>query len=63
MVFGASIDDAERAGFRQIHFGAKDLAEIANSATCVRGGLASEACRALFVEWSTARDDGTSPGY
>jgi tRNA(Arg) A34 adenosine deaminase TadA len=55
VVFGASIDDAERAGFRQIHFAAEELARVANSATRVRGGLASDACRALFAEWSSGR--------
>jgi guanine deaminase len=58
VVYGASIEDAERAGFRQVRLPARSLAEQARRETRVRGGLALEACRALFAEWTATRDDG-----
>lgn len=63
VVFGATIDDAAQAGFRQIRLSAAELAKLSDSATRVRGGLETAACQALFEEWRTARDDGTSPAY
>ncbi len=61
--FGATIADAERAGFRQIHLPAGELAALAGSRTRVAGGLLADACRALFDEWRSHRDDGRSPAY
>ena len=63
VVFGATIDDAAQAGFRQIPLSAAELAKLSDSATRVRGGFETAACQALFEEWRTARDDGTSPAY
>ncbi|HEV3165958.1 MAG TPA: nucleoside deaminase [Isosphaeraceae bacterium] len=54
VVFGASIADAVAAGFRELHIGAKQLAEQGGSPLRVEGGLLRDECVALFEEWRAA---------
>ena len=52
VVFGASIDDAASAGFREMPISAEQMVTLGRSRLVVeRGRLAAE-CVALFAEWS-----------
>ncbi len=59
IVFGASIDDAALAGFRELPIAAETLAELGRSPLVVEGGLLREDCAALFDEWKKAGLCGT----
>jgi hypothetical protein len=59
VVFGATIDDAAAAGFRELHVAAETLAEMGRSPLVVEGGLLREECAALFSEWKKAGLCGT----
>jgi guanine deaminase len=59
VVFGATIDDAATAGFRELHIAAEALAEMGRSPLKVEGGLLREECAALFDEWKRAGLCGT----
>jgi len=54
VVFGASIEDAAAAGFRELRVAAAALAELGRSPLKVEGGLLREECAALFAEWQRA---------
>jgi guanine deaminase len=54
VVFGATIDDAASAGFRELHVPAKVLAEMGGSPLKVEGGVLNEECASLFEEWNRA---------
>jgi len=54
VVFGATIDDAASAGFRELRVPAADLARMGGSALVVESGLLREACAGLFEEWRRA---------
>ncbi len=54
VVFGATIDDADAAGFSELHVAAADLAKMGGSPLVVEGGLLREECAALFDEWKRA---------
>jgi guanine deaminase len=54
VVFGATIDDADAAGFSELHVAAADLARMGGSPLVVEGGLLREECAALFDEWKRA---------
>ncbi|HEY2159452.1 MAG TPA: nucleoside deaminase [Isosphaeraceae bacterium] len=54
VVFGATIDDADAAGFSELHVAAVDLARMGGSPLVVEGGLLREECAALFDEWKRA---------
>jgi tRNA(Arg) A34 adenosine deaminase TadA len=60
VVFGATIDDAADAGFREMHLEARVLAEMGKSPLRVESGLLREQCAALFAQW---REAGLCPGY
>jgi len=51
VVFGASIADAQTAGFSELAVAAKDLAKMGGSPLLVEDGLLREECAALFGEW------------
>jgi tRNA(Arg) A34 adenosine deaminase TadA len=53
--FGATIADAEAAGFRQIPLPARELLALGQSATRIVPGLLAGECRVLFAEWRAAR--------
>ncbi|GIW88644.1 MAG: tRNA-specific adenosine deaminase [Isosphaeraceae bacterium] len=55
VVFGASIGDAEAAGFSQIRLAATTVAHAAPRPIRVEGGRLRDACLALFEEWKHRR--------
>ena len=54
VVFGASIADAARAGFRELPVAARELATMGRSPLKVEEGLLRESCVGLFGEWLAA---------
>lgn len=54
--FGATISDAARAGFKELHLGAPELLARGGSRVAVHSGLLARECSALFDEW-LARPD------
>ena len=54
VVFGASIDDADDAGFGELRVAATTLAELGGSTLKVEGGMLSVECAGLFAEWKRA---------
>ena len=54
VVYGATIDDAARAGFCELHVDARVLAEMGRSPLKVESGLLREECAALFAQWQEA---------
>jgi guanine deaminase len=54
VVYGATIDDAARAGFSELHVDAQALAEMGHSPLKVESGLLREECAALFQQWREA---------
>jgi guanine deaminase len=54
VVYGATIDDAARAGFCELHVDAHALAEMGRSPLKVESGLLREECAALFAQWREA---------
>ena len=59
VVFGATIADADDAGFSELHVDAAALAAMGHSPLKVEGGLLREECAALFDEWKKAGLCGT----
>ena len=51
LVFGASIADAERVGFREMPIPAVEMVRLGKSPLQVEGGLLENECRELFEEW------------
>jgi tRNA(Arg) A34 adenosine deaminase TadA len=51
VVFGATIADAEGAGFSELAVAAKDLTKLGGSPVKVDDGLLREECAALFHQW------------
>ena len=51
---GASIVDADTAGFNELTLSAAQLLEIGGSEVRLVGGVLREECRALFEEWKRA---------
>jgi len=49
--FGATIADAEAAGFNEIQLPAADMARLGHSRLRLVPGLLSGECRQLFAEW------------
>ena len=54
VVYGASIADAQTAGFCELAVDAKVLAKMGKSPLRVESGLLSEECAALFAQWEAA---------
>jgi guanine deaminase len=59
VVFGATIDDAARAGFCELHVDARVLAEMGKSPLQVESGLLREECAELFDIWKKTGLCGT----
>lgn len=56
LVFGASIEDARSAGFREMPISAETMVRLGESPLKVEGGLLEAECRALFKEWKRSPD-------
>ncbi len=54
VVFGATIDDAASAGFKELRVAAQTLAELGRSPLIVESGLLQTECARLFDEWHAA---------
>jgi tRNA(Arg) A34 adenosine deaminase TadA len=54
VVYGATIADADAAGFSELHLPAKDLATRGGSRLIVEGDICRAECWALFDEWKAA---------
>lgn len=52
--FGASIEDATKAGFSELPVGAQHLAALGRSHLLVQGGLLMVECRELFELWRSS---------
>ena len=55
--YGATIADAERAGFNELTLSAADLLRLGESPVKLIGGIQVADCRDLFQQWHT-RPDG-----
>jgi tRNA(Arg) A34 adenosine deaminase TadA len=49
--FGASIADAEAAGFNELQVPAADVLSIGGSNVQLNGGVLADECKALFDQW------------
>ncbi len=49
--YGATIADAARAGFNELHLPAAQLLQIGGSPVQLIGGVRSQECRQLFAQW------------
>ena len=49
--FGATIADADRAGFNELDLTAAELLRVGGSEVKLQGGLMVSECRQLFAEW------------
>ena len=52
--YGATIEDAVKAGFQELEFPAKELAKQGKSHLIVVDGLCQDECTALFSLWKNA---------
>ena len=52
--FGATIDDAETAGFNELRLPAEDLLARGGSSVKLISGLLQEDCKSLFDEWKAS---------
>lgn len=59
VVYGAAIDDAQKAGFRELSVSCRSLYERGGSEVGVHAGVLAAPCRALFDEW--LRGDAPTP--
>ncbi|MEE2707534.1 MAG: nucleoside deaminase [Planctomycetota bacterium] len=51
--FGASISDAEVAGFNELTLPASQVVQIGGSRVQLVGGILAEGCRAIFDDWKS----------
>lgn len=49
--YGATIDDAQSAGFNELRLSSVDLVHLAGSPLKLVSGVLADECRALFDEW------------
>lgn len=49
--YGAVIEDAKRAGFRELTISNEEMKELGNSPIDLEGGILQEDCTALFDKW------------
>ncbi len=56
VVYGATIGDAESAGFNELRLPAADLLTIGGSSVTLRGGVLRTTCRHLFQQWQQRPD-------
>ena len=54
--YGASIADAEDAGFNELQLPAAELLKIGRSQVLLQPGLLAEPCRELFQQWKRRPD-------
>ena len=54
VVFGATIADAEAAGFNELRIPAADIIRLGGSSVKLTGGVLVDECAALFAEWKAA---------
>ena len=54
--YGATIEDAARAGFNELPLAASQVLEKSGNGVSLHGNVCREACKALFDEW-LARND------
>lgn len=54
--FGATISDAEAAGFNELKLPAAELLKIGGSRVALAAGIMGPECQALFAEWRQAPD-------
>lgn len=51
VVFGASIDDAQAAGFNEPRLSSRELVRLSGSRLRLTSDVLAEECRQLFAEW------------
>lgn len=51
VVYGASIDDAQVAGFNELRLSSHELVRLGGSGLRLTSGVLAEECRKLFTEW------------
>jgi tRNA(Arg) A34 adenosine deaminase TadA len=49
--FGASIDDAQAAGFNEMGLASRELVRLSGSSLVLAPGVLADECRGLFDEW------------
>lgn len=49
--YGASIDDAQSAGFNELRLSSSELVRLSGSSLLLTSGVLAEECRGLFDEW------------
>ena len=54
--YGASIADAENAGFNELSISAEEILRVGSSSVELHGGLLAEECRSLFAQWQENPD-------
>ncbi|TWT46260.1 Guanine deaminase [Phycisphaerae bacterium RAS1] len=54
--FGATISDAQQAGFSELIFAASELYRHGGSPVRIASGVLAEPCKALFAEWLARAD-------
>jgi len=52
IVYGASIEDAKKAGFNEMDLSNKRLDGIARTGVDIKAGVLRKECKALFDEWA-----------
>jgi len=57
--YGATIEDAQQAGFNELQLPARELLRLGKSCVTLVDGVLRDECRALFQEW-LRRPDHTS---
>jgi len=57
--YGATIADAQAAGFNEMQVSCHAIARLGGSRLMLTGGLLADACRALFTQWQE-RPDATT---
>ena len=56
VLFGATIADAESAGFNELHVPAAEVLKIGGSSVQLKSGVLAEDCRQLFFDWQQRPD-------
>ncbi|MDQ7779119.1 MAG: nucleoside deaminase [Planctomycetota bacterium] len=56
IVFGASIADAQKAGFNELVISARTMKRLGRSPVKIVGGFLRREARALFALWSASKD-------
>lgn len=49
--YGASIDDAQAAGFNELGLASSELVRLSGSSLVLTSGVLTDQCRGLFSEW------------